>query len=224
MSIKKKKLWGRRYCVMQFELQLSIFWKLPKKKNKIINQLPRHNRLFFCGFAFYSKVAEVMLTSFHAKFPMILAQQKMPFFFFYIWKQKPSNASSLVASVGVQIAMPALVGIMWELECYKGNFGGTTRTITFEPGTPYCNSPWSGHPNEWLIGLLGTRKRSSSWHVVINQQLQIGRWCEFLLWVLSGFLSDIWAPNHQVKPLCLTCREIPGVSGNCKMTRGLAGS
>lgn len=78
---------------------------------------------------------------------MILAQQKVPFFF-YIWKQKPPSTSSLVASVGVQTAMPAPAGIMWELDCYKGNFGETTCTVTFEPVTLYCKSPGSGHPNE----------------------------------------------------------------------------
>lgn len=56
--------------------------------------------------------------------------------------------SDLVASVGIQTAVPALVGMMWDVDCYQGNSWETTFTVTFEPGTHYYNGPGSGHPGE----------------------------------------------------------------------------
>jgi len=39
---------------------------------------------------------------------------------------------------------------------------GTAFPVTFEAVTHYCNGPGSGHPDEQLAGLLGTRKRTGS--------------------------------------------------------------
>lgn len=47
----------------------------------------------------------------------MLAQQKKAVFFFLHLEGKSSSTSSLAVSVGVQTAMPGLVGMMWELDC-----------------------------------------------------------------------------------------------------------
>lgn len=164
-------------------------WLETKKKKELLKQI------IWLWFRFLWQCCWSHLNQLPCWVPCAACTAKVNLFFLHL-----DQLPVLVASVGVQQPQQLPDGNDVECGLLLRKLCGTTFTAAFKH---CCNGRGFGHPNDWVFGLLGTRERSSSWHMFINRQL----WRQ-VPW--APCLSTLWyCLRAPATPYCLHSRHWP---------------